>query len=344
MRHADRLALAPLDLSYSSPKRFDGEGFAITENRFVQADIDLIQRVYRMLRRAHGLWLHLRDAATIAETRHADLYRKHILRDLRDRRFLLTLRDLGAATYALGTPPHDVRSALHDIRGGALLALIGFATAEARGEPISDSEIRHAALRARDHARIMRHAVSDLDPQLREIDSVITTHSMLDFVDKWNDAVYRAGERQVTINIDVAFDGFIAEHDLETAALDRVVYNHINNAAHYCADNKVSVAAFAINDKLVRWVVSNAILPEHNLQLREATNGNLGRLFEGGATRGGHSIGLAMCAEIVAAACGLPSADEAVARGYIGATVRDHRYCAWFHWPIHQPSAPLTCA
>jgi len=337
MRHEDRLALAPLDLSYARPQRFDGEGFAITQNRLVQGDIELLQRIYRMLRGAHGLWLHLRDASTIGETRHADLYRKHILRDLRDRRFLLTLRELGAATYALGTPPHEVRCALHDIRGGALLALIGFASAEARGETISDGEIRHAALRARDHARIMRHMLLDLDPQLREIETVITTHSMLDFVDKWSGAIYRAGERQVTISVDMAFDGFIAHHDLETAALDRVVYNHINNAAHHSADNRVSVAAFPINDRLVRWVVTNAILPEHNLQLRGATGGDLNRLFGGGVTRGGHSIGLAMCAEIVAAACGLSSADEAVKRGYIGAIVRDHDYCAWFHWPIYQP-------
>ncbi len=336
MTHEQHLALAPIDLPYGRRERFDGNGFSVAQSRFVQADVELIQKVYRMLRRAHGLWLHLRDASTIGDSLHVDLLRKHILRELRDRRFLLTLRDLGSATYALGTPPHDVRGALHDIRGGALLALIGFAAAEARGEAISDGEIRHAALRARDHARIMRHAVIDLDPQLREIDAEIKTHTMLDFVDKWNNTIYRAGERQVVISADIGFDGFVAHHDLETAALDRVVYNHINNAAHYTADDRVSVSVVQVNEHLVRWVIENSLYPDHNLQLREATSGDLARLFRGGATRGGHSIGLAMCAEIVAAACGLSTSDEAVERGYIGATVRDHRYSAWFHWPVYE--------
>lgn len=60
----------------------------------------------------------------------------------------------------------------------------------------------------------------------------------------------------------------------------------------------------------------------------------LGELYRGGATRGGHSIGLAQCAEIVAMACGLDSPDDAVYRGYIGSIVSDHRYTGWFHWPI----------
>src|SRR5690606_26294081 len=83
------------------------------------------------------------------------------LHALRRRRFLLPLRDLGAATYALGTPPKDVRAVLHDIRGGALLALIGYAAAESRGDAVSDAERATVILRARDHARLMRNAVSD---------------------------------------------------------------------------------------------------------------------------------------------------------------------------------------
>ncbi|MBK8266675.1 MAG: ATP-binding protein [Nannocystis sp.] len=338
MNHEERLALAPCDLTYARPTRYDGAGFSVPQSRFAHADIELLTRVYRVMRRAHGLWLHLRDASRIGAPLHIDLLRRHILRELRDRRFLLTLRDLGAATYELGTPPHEVRGALHDVRGGALLALIGFAAAEARGEEISDGEIRHAALRARDHARIMRHAVIDLDPQLREIDAEIKTHTILDFVDKWDMSIYRAGERQVVVSADVAFDGMVAHHDLETAALDRVLYNHVNNAAHYTADDRVSIAALPINDHLVRWVVENPLNPDHNLALREATGGDLGKLYQGGVTRGGHSIGLAQCAEIIATACGLRSPEEAVQRGYIGATVRDHRYTAWFHWPTYTPT------
>ena len=44
----------------------------------------------------------------------------------------MLLRDLGLPTYELGNPSRDLRGALHDIRGGALLALIGFAHNYAR--------------------------------------------------------------------------------------------------------------------------------------------------------------------------------------------------------------------
>ena len=340
MDYEEQLALAPCDLVYTRPTRYDGSGFSVQLSHFAPADLDLLTRVYRVMRRGHGLWLHLRDATRTGAPLPIDLLRRHILRELRDRSFLLLLRELGAATYALGTPGPGVRGALHDIRGGALLALIGFAAAEARGESISDGEIRHAALRARDHARIMRHAVSDLDPQLREIDAEIKTHTILDFVDKWDSSIYRAGERMVAISAEVNYEGMVANHDLETAAIDRVLCTHINNAARYTADDRVSVTALPINDQLLRWVVENPISGEQNQRLREATGGDLGELYRGGATRGGHSIGLAQCAEIVATACGLASPDEAVYRGYIGSIVSGHRYTGWFHWPIFRRPAP----
>lgn len=336
MNPSTRLALAPTDLPYTRATRDDGSGFSVSQSSFAPADVELMGRVYRVLRRAHGLWLHLRDATRNGAPLHIDLLRRHILREFRDIRFLMLLRDLGLPTYELGNPSRDLRGALHDIRGGALLALIGFAAAEARGEMISDAEIRHAALRARDHARIMRQAVVDLDPQLREIDAELKTHIAYDFVDKWNRSIYRAGERRVNVSCSVDFAGMVANHDLETSALDRVLYNHVNNAARYTADDQVNIAVLPINERLTRWVVENPISAEHSQGLREATGGNLGKLYRGGVTRGGHSIGLAMCAEIVASACGLTDPDEAVERGYIGATVSGLRYSAWFHWPIYK--------
>lgn len=123
-------------------------------------------------------------------------------------------------------------------------------------KPISDGEIRHAALRARDHARIMRHAVSDLDPQLREIDAEIKTHTILDFVDKWDSSIYRAGERMVAISAEVNYDGMVANHDLETGAIDRVLCTHINNAARYTADDRVSITALQTRGPALRSATS----------------------------------------------------------------------------------------
>ncbi|MBN9122327.1 MAG: ATP-binding protein, partial [Planctomycetes bacterium] len=65
---------------------------------------------------------------------------------------------------------------------------------------------------------------------------------------------------------------------------------------------------------------------------------DLVRLYEGGVTRGGNGVGLASCADFVAAAFGV-TASEAVAEGYLGARVDGNEYHAWFHWPALPPTA-----
>lgn len=340
----ETLRLAPPDLAISRRDRWSGDGFAVTLSRFAPADVELIRRTYKVVKQAHALWLHIRDAAHLTDSGQEALLQRHILPELRDRRFLLTLRDLGAATYALGTPPKEVRAVLHDIRGGALLALIGYAAAEARGEVISAAERATVILRARDHARLMRNAVSDLDPVLRDIDAGVKTHTMLDFVAKWDQSIYRAGERAVSVTTDVAYDGFVCRYDLETAALDRVIYNHVNNAARFSADDRVTITAVPIGERLIRWVIENTLYPEHNLSLRESVGADLGRLYHGGITRGGHGIGLANCAELVQAALGAESVDALIMSGALGAMTRDHRYIAWFHWPIYDPRSDVAAA
>ncbi len=339
MTHDENIALAPTDLAVKRTDRFDGTGFSVKLSRFAHEDVELIKRTYEVVKRAYGLWLHIRDAAHLSDTHHEELLHQHILSEFKDRRFLLTLRDLGAATYKLGTPSRDVRSVLHDIRGGALLALIGAAAADARGETISSEELKSIILRARDHARIMRNAISDLHPILRAIDSGIKTHTMLDFIAKWARTTYRIGERKVDVTTDCAYDGFVCRYDLETAALDRVIYNHMNNAARFSADDSVSIVAVPVNDEMVRWVVSNSIYPEHNVNLRDSLGADLGLLYKGGHTRGGHGIGLSNCAELVGAAVGINDIDTLVSSGYIGASVRDHTYVAWFHWPTYKEPA-----
>src|SRR5690606_37008275 len=100
----------------------------------------------------------------------------------------------------------------------------------------------------------------------------------------------------VAVTTDCSYDGFVCRYDLETAALDRVIYNHVNNAARFSADDKVKITALPIGDRWVRWVIENTLFPEHTLGLRESVGAELGKLYHGGITRGGHGIGLANCA------------------------------------------------
>ncbi len=333
----DLLYLAPTDLSArrEPTQRYDGDGFGVRLNRFVESDIELFRKVYEGVKRAHALWLDIRDH--VLDVPFAELLRRYALGQFREPRFLLNVRAMGSATYELGVPPRDVRGALHDLRSGALLALIGYAVAESKGLQVSDDETRTAVLRARDHARIMRNAIVDLDPVRREVDEHIKSSSMRDFVAKWDGAVYRMGERQISVEFESEFDGNVTHHDSEVAALDRVLYNHVNNAARFAGDDRVRITAFRVNKQLVRWVVENTLLPDHNFQLVKAFNGDLSKLYHGGFTRGGHGIGLSLCAEIVAAACGVTEQDELLESKYVGAEVRDHRYLAWFHWPVFVP-------
>ncbi|MCB9753137.1 MAG: HAMP domain-containing histidine kinase [Myxococcales bacterium] len=333
------LNLAPTDLeARREPTRYDGGGFGVRLNRFVDSDVELFQRVYEGVKRAHALWLDIRDH--VLDVPFAELLRRYALGPFREPRFLLNVRAMGAATFELGVPPRDVRGALHDIRSGALLALIGYAVSESKGVHVSDDETRTMVLRARDHARIMRNAIIDLDPVRREVDEHIKSSSMQDFVAKWDGSVFRLGERLVSITFDCQFDGNVTHHDSETAALDRVLYNHVNNAARFAGDDRVRITALRVNDRLVRWVVENTLLPDHNFQLIKAFGGDLSKLYQGGFTRGGHGIGLSLCAEIVGAAVGVREQDELLTRGYIGAEVHDHRYLAWFHWPVYSPGQP----
>jgi hypothetical protein len=54
-------------------------------------------------------------------------------------------------------------------------------------------------------------------------------------------------------------------------------------------------------------------------------------LYKGGITNGGNGIGLANCAEIVAAGFSIDPSD-AIEQGYVGAKVIDSTYFGWFHW------------
>ncbi|MCA9694141.1 MAG: hypothetical protein R3A51_03220 [Nannocystaceae bacterium] len=328
--------LASTELSVQREPRFNGDGFGVRLNRFVESDVELFRKVYAGVKRAHALWLHIRDH--IVEVPFDELLRRYALDEFCQQRFLLSVRAMGAATYELGVPPRDVRGALHDLRGGALLSIIGHAVAASRGGDLAADETRTLVLRARDHARIMRNAIVDLDPVLREVDGRIKSHSMRDFVAKWDGAVYRLGDRRVTVTARCPYDGNVCHYDLETAALDRVLYNHVNNAARFTGDDRVTVFAFATGG-LVRWVVTNTVLPDHNFHLIKTFGDDLGKLYHGGFTRGGHGIGLSACADIVGAAVGVDDRDELLGAGYLGAKIVDHRYLAWFHWPMYTPGA-----
>ncbi len=116
--------------------------------------------------------------------------------------------------------------------------------------------------------------------------------------------------------------------------MDRILYNLVNNATRFSADNRVDLWIFPIGDD-IRFVVANAVEAPAEAWLEERTEGDLGQLFRGGITRGGQGIGLSNCAALVAAAYGQQGPLKAVESGCLGADVLDGVFHAWFHWPAY---------
>ena len=224
---------------------------------------------------------------------------------------------------------------LHDIRGGGLTALVGTAGLATLG-PLDDELLVTCGRVARDHCKIVRSALSDLDPPRRRHDEQLNVHAIDKFVTTWDGATVREYGREVAVAVNCTYRGGVAASCLENAAVDRVLYNHINNAARFTSDGRVVLSIFGVGDRLVRWVVSNALAADQREWLAAAADGDLNRLYTGGISCGGRGIGLSSCRDFVAAAFGLPSG-QAVTGGYLGARLTEDEYRAWFHWPAFVP-------
>jgi hypothetical protein len=331
---ADTLyTLAPTDLENYRPERYDGSGFSISINDLVPADQVVIRQLYQGIKQLYDLWLYLRDAPQY------DLLQQQ-LETLGSAEFLELAQALGLATYEQGQPSELLRKIIHDLRGGALTSLLGYTRLIGRVAGSRREEFtRLAIFLARDHAKMMRNALVDLDWPVRQADESAKIHLINDFVEKWNGLTFHLEDRIVQVTAVSTFTGAITNRCLETSSIDRIVYNYMNNAARFTADGRVSLAIFPINDTLVRWVVANQITADQAAWLAANVGDNLNQLFAGGYTRGGQGIGLSNCADFVAAGFGIRQPAEALAQGYLGAKVIDNTYYAWFHWPAYLPAA-----
>jgi hypothetical protein len=320
-------ALAPTDLPNHRPDRFDGSGFGVDLATFAPPDQDRLRRIYAT---ADGIGRAAGQPAT-----------------LRTRLLAVDTAALLADGAALGqdTPPEvvevpRVRQLLHDVRGGGLQVLLGTVELVRFGAP--DDLTAGGAAAARDHAKIMRAGFPALDPDRYTADEAARVHSIDGFVTTWDGMTVRHGGGAATVAVECAYRGAITARCLETAAIDRVMYNYVNNAARFAADDRVRVWIFPAGDGLVRWVVHNTLSADDRAWLNRTTGGDPRALFAGGLTNGGSGVGLSGCAAVVGECFGLDPID-AVRRGHIGARSDDTGYYAWFHWPAHAGAAADAC-
>jgi len=247
---------------------------------------------------------------------------------------------LGTALVADDTPI-DLRKVYHDVRGGGLPALLMHIELVVEGEADSQ-DLERIFVLCRDQLKIIRNAIPELDPEGYADDLEPREHGTDLLLAKWSTERYRMHDTEVTLDLRCDFQGSVSERCMEFAALDRVIYNLVNNAARFAADGRVGLHVFPIGPTVetdLRFVVMNRVTPEHRERLAADLGDDLSAVFEGGYTTGGHGLGLRICGDFVAHGYGLPSLHSALAGGYLGARLVRDTFIAWFHWPARRSAA-----
>ncbi len=327
---SDPLARLPeADLRIPAGARWAGEGLEIPEGTLPEADLVRLTVLYTALEGLYRRWLALgTDAPPKAWAELAEEIRAF------DREPLSSLHEAlgGEAGVRWNDRSPQLRRALHDLRGGAFFALRLYAALLDERSPNPD-EVEAAAFLARDQAKVVRSLVPSIDPEGYTRDRSERAHGMRELVDKWDGFVFPQVEPPVRVEVEAPWRGDLASRCLEAAALDRVLYNLLNNAARFTSDGRVRLRVERVGSA-ARIAVANRIRDAERSWLSEGFGDDPSALFLGGRTRGGSGVGMASGASIVARAWGQVDAADAVTMGAVGARVDDGSFVAWVHWPV----------
>lgn len=323
-------ALAPEALPNNRASRYLGDNISINMSAFAAVDQLRARTLYAALQDLLGV---VRGTLDDRETALAEL--RVYLQRWRWGELVREVQQLGEATER-DAEDDTIGKVIHDIRGGGFQALsimlqfIDFGIAQS-------DDIHRLFFLTRDHLKIMRNAVVDIDEQGYERDRSDNLHNVVLLTEKWQRVVHKVRGRQAIVLVDCQFTGNVSERCLEFAALDRVLYNLMNNAVHNAADGAVYLAILpfpAEEPQNLRFVIYNAVTSDQRALLLERSKGQIGELFRGGFTTGGTGLGMRICAEFVTNAFGLRNIDEGLQGAYFGAMLAESYFVNWFHWPI----------
>jgi K+-sensing histidine kinase KdpD len=308
-------------------ERYVGDDNGVRLAEMYEEDAAIVRRTYAFLK----------DTLAALETGIADSDPLATADALKRMRFLEQTRRF---TSKLTTEGYDderrnmLRQVFHDLRGGALTAAFSrIQLAHMKGSEVEMSDVYGAFFAVRDHLKIMRNCVVDLDTERRERDRQRRTHSTSLLREKWEG--YADNDARVEYVSD--FDGGLSSSCLEFSTVERAMYNMVNNALAHTADGTVRLFVTALEDgepENVKIATANAVSDTERIEMERTFGEDLGRLFEGGFTIGGSGIGLSVCARMVTRAYGVESVRRAIEAGYVGAEVRDGEFIAWMHWPV----------
>ncbi|HEX8309820.1 MAG TPA: ATP-binding protein, partial [Chthoniobacteraceae bacterium] len=242
------------------------------------------------------------------------------------------IQQLGRQSYA-ATPSPLLAKTVHDVRGGGLSALLS--RMQLVGLGLIDLDALNALyFLTRDHLKIMRNALLGLDDLKRAEDLLPKIHGTDFIVQKWNGANLGGRDRQLRLEVECPQPVAISECCVEFGALDRILYNLINNACRHTTGDVLRLVLFPVptpEGENLRFVLLNPIGPGDAERLG---SGDLGNLFETGVSTTGSGYGLSVAADFVANAFGLATPAAAVEGGYLGARLLPPDFAVWFHWPI----------
>ena len=237
---------------------------------------------------------------------------------------------LGPETYALIGSDAQLRRVIHDLRGGPMTSLV---LCIARLQNDSSLDPQYIWLLARDVLKIARNCFPDLDPERYQADVAEKGHSVRLLGEKWS-KVKNPTPVEVTMN----FDGHIANSCIEFSALDRVIYNVMNNALRESvptdAPVELKVLAESGHEQTedVRFWIANQISQAQYDEITHRFGDDLSDLFLTGYSTTGSGVGLQIVAEFVGNAYGLTPA-RAVEKQVLGAYAGKGVFGVWFHWP-----------
>lgn len=313
--------LAPSPLENCRGTRYRADEQAIELSALSPEDQPVVVTIYAMLRELEGLVGG--DAGIDDPAPLLAFVARHEVGDLVHR-----IRRLGAEQQA----DSHLAEAIHDIRGGALTALVVHLLRLGR-VPYRSDVARTLFIATRDHMKMMRNVVRDLDPVARERDLTFRPHSLGELARALREfTATAAGNESVVVDVQCTAEGIIAESCVECAAIDRVAYNLLNNAARY-ADRPAIAAWLLTMESDLRVAITNSISPEQRAIVTEQLATSASSLF-GSFTTSGSGHGLRIVSELVGRAYGVASLETLTKAGYVGAKVVDDTFVTWFHWPL----------
>ncbi len=311
------IGLAPERLERRRATRYRADEVAVPLASFTAEERETLVALYRTLSQLHVL----------LQTGPAQKGPRPLLDFIDQQGFAQVIRRV----QRLGRDTHDPALAViaHDVRGGALNALV-LQLSRIGPTGLDPAITASIAFLVRDHRKMMRGLVADLDPASRERDLEMIPHSLSTLIEALRDFPAQAAGAPVEIEVDVAFEATIAESCVECGAIDRVAYNLLNNAIRHAQPPKVTVLFRRAGEDL-RVVVQNTVSTSQQELLQKALGD--GALF-GSFSTTGSGQGLQIVSYLVGSAYGVPDTAELVDGGYVGAQLRGDLFSTWFHWPL----------